>query len=159
MIPPKGTDIDSLTTIHGLHQLTLDPTHLLPTSLSYIDLIFTDEPSVAVDCGVHPSLHPNCHHQIIYCKFNFAIEYPPLYVLLVWDYKCSDQDAIAKTLDQVEWNFLFFSKNVYEQVSILNRTLMNIFKIFIPNKLVTLNDKDPNLRDKLNWKIVFIRAI
>ena len=34
---------------------------------------------------------------------------------------------------------------------------MNIFSNFIPNKLVTFNDKDPpwmtpNLRDKINWK-------
>ena len=57
----------------------------------------------------------------------------------------------------IGWNFLFFNKNVHEQVSILNRTLMNVFSSFIPNKLVTFNDKDPpwmtpNLRDKINWK-------
>ena len=71
---PEGTDVDSLTTMYGLHQLISDPTHLLPNSLSCIDLIFTDQPNLAVDCGVHPSLHPNCHHQIIYCKFNLMID-------------------------------------------------------------------------------------
>ena len=40
---PEGTDIDSLTTMYGLHQLISDPTHLLPNSLSCIDLIFTDQ--------------------------------------------------------------------------------------------------------------------
>ena len=39
-----------------------------------------------------------------------------------------------------------------------------IFSNFIPNKLVTFNDKGPpwmttNLRDKINWKKVFIRVI
>ena len=39
---------------------------------------------------------------------------------------------------------------------------MNVFSNFIPNKLVAFNEKDPlwmisNLRDKMNWKIVFIR--
>ena len=34
---------------------------------------------------------------------------------------------------------------------------MNAFSNFIPNKLVTFNDKDPqwmtsNVRDKINWK-------
>ena len=70
----EGTDIDSLTTMHGLHQLISDPTHLLPNSLSCIDLIFTDQPNLAVDFGVHPSLHPNCHYQIIYCTFDLMIE-------------------------------------------------------------------------------------
>ena len=29
----------------------------------------------------------------------------------------------------VDWNFMFLNKNVHEQVSILNTTLMNIFSI------------------------------
>ena len=141
---PEGTDIDSLTTMHGLHQLISDPTHLLPNSLSYTDLIFTDQPNLTVDCGAHPSLHPNCHQQIIYCKFNLMTEYPPPYELLVWDFNYADKNAMAKALDQVDWTFLFFNKNDHEQGSILNRTLMNVFSNFIiPNKLVTSNDKDP----------------
>ena len=150
----ESTDIDSLTTMYGFHQLISDPTHLLPNSLSCIDFTFTDQPNLAVDCGVHLSLHPNCHHQIIYCKFNLMIEYPPPYERSIWDYNHANQNAIAKALDQVDWNFLFFYKNVHKQVIILNRTLMNIFSNFIPNKLVTFNDKDPpwmtpNLRNKL----------
>ena len=80
---PEGTNIDSLTTMHGLHQLISDLTHLLPNSLSCIDLIFTDQPNLAVACSVHPSLHPNCYHQIIYSKFNLMIDFPPPYEHLV----------------------------------------------------------------------------
>ena len=29
-----------------------------------IDLIFTDQPNYVIDCGTHPSLNKNCHHQI-----------------------------------------------------------------------------------------------
>ena len=77
-------------------------------SLSCIDLFFIDQPNLAVDSGVHPPLHHNCHHLIIYCKFNLMIKYPPLYERLIWDYKHSDENAIAKALDKVDWNFLFF---------------------------------------------------
>ena len=69
----------SLQHMYGLHQLMSDPTHILPNSSSFIDLIFTDQPNLVVDSGVHPSLHPNCHYQITYCKFNLFIEYPPPY--------------------------------------------------------------------------------
>ena len=81
---PEGTDIDSLTTVHELQQLMSEPIHLLPNSLSCIDLTFTDQPNLVVDSGAHPSLHPTCHHQIIFCKFNLMIEYPPPYEHLVW---------------------------------------------------------------------------
>ena len=96
--------------MHGLQQLISQPTHLLPNSLSFIDLTFTDQPNLVVDSGVHHSLHPNCHHEIIFCKFNRMIEYPPPYEWLVWDYKHSDENAIPKALDQIDWSFFFLHK-------------------------------------------------
>ena len=75
----EGLVIDSLTTTYGLNQLIADPTHLLPNSSSYIGLIFTDQPNLAIDSGDHPSLHSKCHHRITYCKFNLIINYPPPY--------------------------------------------------------------------------------
>ena len=46
---PEGTDIDSLTIVHRLQQLISEPTHLLPNSLSCIDLIFTDQLKLVVN--------------------------------------------------------------------------------------------------------------
>ena len=61
------------------------------------------------------------------------IEHPPEYERLVWDYKNSNQNAIAKALDEVDWNFLFFNENIHEQVCIFYRTLMNVFFKFYLN--------------------------
>ena len=49
----ERTQLESLTTVHGFHQLISKPTHLLPQSSSCIDLMFTDQPNVIVDSGVH----------------------------------------------------------------------------------------------------------
>ena len=46
------------------------------------------------------------------------IKDPLPYERFVWDYKHSNENAIAKALDQVDWNFSFFNKNVNEQVNI-----------------------------------------
>ena len=102
----EGSHIDSLTTACGFHQLISDPTHLLPDS-SLVDLIFTDQPNLAVDSGVHPTLHGNCHHQIIFSKFNLMIEYPPPYERLVWDYEKANIDSIQNFLKQINWRILF----------------------------------------------------
>ena len=77
----KGSKIDSLTATHGLHQLISQPTHLLATSSTRIDLIFTDQPNLVVYSGAHTLLHKN--HRITLCKLNLKIEYPPLYEHLV----------------------------------------------------------------------------
>ena len=89
----EGTRLDSLVSTHGFHQLISEPTHILRNSLSCIDLIFTDQSSLVVDSGVHPTLHENCHHQITYCKLNLKIVYPPPYECLVWNFKRADVNA------------------------------------------------------------------
>ena len=74
---------------------------------------------------------------------NFKVEYPPPYQRLVWNFKKSNNGAIKSAIKLVDWNFLFSHKNVHEQVVIFNQTLMNIFSNYIPNKLITVDDKDP----------------
>ena len=42
-----------------------------------------------------------------------------------------------------DWSYLFSGKNVHEQVGLFNKTLLNIFPNFIPNKIILCDDKDP----------------
>ena len=65
--------------MHVFKQIISDPTLTLPQSSSGINLIFTDQPNYVIDCGTRPSLHPNCQHQITFCKLNLNVEYPPPY--------------------------------------------------------------------------------
>ena len=152
---PNSNLIDSLTTTHGFKQLVSDATHILPQSLTCIDLIFTDQLNYAIDCGTHSSFNQNCHHQITFCKLNLKVEYPPPYQRLVWNFKKSNNGAIKRAIELVNWNFLFSHKNVHEQVVIFNQTLMNIFSNYIPNKLITVDDKDPPwMNEYINKKIL-----
>ena len=81
----EGSQIDSLTATYCLWDFISDPIHTLPSSSTCIDLIISDQPSLIVNNGVHPSLHTNISHQITYSMFNLIIEYPPLYQPLVWE--------------------------------------------------------------------------
>ena len=73
----EGSKIDFLTSRFGLSQIIKEPTHILENSSSCIDLIFTTQPIMVLESGVHHSLHQNCHHQIIFAKFNLKVYYPP----------------------------------------------------------------------------------
>ena len=57
----EGSHTDTLTSTYGFHQLISDLTQLLPNSSSCIDLIFADQPNLAVH-KCYPTLHSNCHH-------------------------------------------------------------------------------------------------
>ena len=81
----EGLKLFSLTSSNGLSQLINEPTHIQTNSTSCIDLIFTDQENLCVNSGVHSSLHPYCHNQIIYFSFDLNIYYPPPYQRLVSD--------------------------------------------------------------------------
>ena len=78
----EGIQVDSITTSYCLNQIISDSTH---NSSSCIDLIFTNQSNLVTESGIHPSLHPKCHHQIVFAKLNLNVEYPPLYERLIWD--------------------------------------------------------------------------
>ena len=81
-----GATTDALTSKFGLQQIIKEPTHISAESSSCIDLIFTSHQNLVMESGVNPSLHPNCHHQITYSKFNLKIHYPPSYEREIWHY-------------------------------------------------------------------------
>ena len=61
----EGSKVDAITSSYGLNQLIQEPTRILNSSSSCIDLIFTSQPNLVTESGIHSSLHSNCHHQIV----------------------------------------------------------------------------------------------
>ena len=74
-----------------------------------------------------------------------------------WDFKRANTDSIRKAIKMIDWHFMLLNKNVHEQVSTFNTTLMDIFSNYIPNKYITVDDKDPPwmteaIKNKINLK-------
>ena len=139
----EGDAIENLTPQFGLHQAIKEPTHILDTSSLCIDLIFTSQPNLITESGVHSSLHSNCHHSIIFAKFNLEIVYPSPYVREVWYYKDANNELIRRAINEVNWQRAFLITSVNEKVDIFNSTILNIFSNFIPHEFVVCDDKDP----------------
>ena len=94
----EGKKDESLTSQCGFKQVISDPTHILESSSSCIDLIFTSQPNLVMNSGVHSSLHLNCHHRIIHAKFDLKILYPPPYERVVWYYQDANNDLIQRSI-------------------------------------------------------------
>ena len=58
-----GKKLESLTSQCGFKQVISDRADILEYSSSCIDVIFTLQPNLVMNAGVHCSLHSNCHHQ------------------------------------------------------------------------------------------------
>ena len=139
----EGVSIDNLTSSYGLKQLIAEPTHILPTSSSCIDLLFTTQSNMVVNSGVFPSIHQSCQHQIVFAKVNLKIFYPPPYTRRIWVYSNANHEAINNAIDGFDWEKAFSNVNVHTQVKLLNETLSNKFMNFVPNKLITVDNRDP----------------
>ena len=138
----QGSKLFSPTSSNEFSQLINEPTHIQISSSSCIDLIFTNQPNPSVNSGVHASLHLNCHHQTIHSSFNLNISYLRPYQRLLWDYREADSKNIQKTIDSVNWERLFDEKDINAQVVALNETILNIFRNYVPNKYISIDDKD-----------------
>ena len=98
--------------------------------------------------SVHPSLHPNCHHQIAFGKFNLTIFYLPPYKRLVWRYQQANTGLIKRAIGLFDWEKSLSNLDVNKQISVFNETIVNIFENFIPHETITYNDKDPPWMNK-----------
>ena len=104
---PEGPQLDSITSLYGMEQLISEPNHIMQQSSSCIDLIFTNQPNTVMGSGVNSFLHLKCHHQIIYSKLNFKIEYPSPYIHKYWNYKSAETGLINRAIENCDWPSLF----------------------------------------------------
>ena len=105
-----------MTSQRGLKQVISDPTYILESSSSCIDLIFMSQPNLVMNSDIHSSLHPNCHHQIIHAKFNLKIYYPPPYERILWYYQDANNDLMQRFIFQFNWERAFSNKGTNTQI-------------------------------------------
>ena len=115
---------------------------MIGDSKSCIDLIFTDQPNLIIESGVHPSLHEQCNHQIVYDKSSVSnIAFPP-YTRKIWKYDKADFIAIRKSIEMFAWHENLDNMTCSNgQVRLLNEVLLNSYSNFIPNKVKTIRPR------------------
>ena len=84
----------------------------------------TNQPNFGIDSGVHHSLHPNCHQQVVFSKVNLTVEYPTLYERLVLDYKKADSQSVNKAVEMLNLEKLFQNKNIHDQLKLFNEAIL-----------------------------------
>ena len=107
----EGTRIDGITSQFGLEQLIHEPTHIIRERTSCIDLIFASQPNLVVGSGVQSFLYQNCHHQVMFARFNLKVVFPPPYEREVWYFKKANVDHIKKAINAFQWEQSFQNIN------------------------------------------------
>ena len=68
---------------------------------------------------------------------------PQPYQWLIWDYRKADSKNIRKAFDSNNWERLFNIKDIGSQVTAQSETILSAFRNYVPNKYITIDDKDP----------------
>ena len=136
----EGSKFDTIASSYGLNQLIQEPTHILNLSSSCIYLILTSQPNLVMESGIHPSLHSNGHHQIIFAKWNLFIFYPSPCERTVWHYERENTELTIRAIDQFDWLRALSNVNVDENVYFFTKTLLNIIQSFIPRETIICDD-------------------
>ena len=121
----EGSIVDAVTSNYGLYQLIQESTHITNSSSSCIHLTFTSQPNLVMDSGVHSSPHPNCHHQVVFAKFNLSIFYPPPYERTVWFYEKANPKHIRRAINEFDWIRALSNVSIDKKVCYFTETLLN----------------------------------
>ena len=139
----SGQEIESLTSSAGYKQIIDKPAHVINNSMSCIDLIFCTNQNVISNYDVDVSLFNKCHRNIILGKIDIRFPLPPVYVREVWDYSKANVENIKKAVANFNCKRAFENLSVDEKVELLNETLLNIFRNYIPNKKIKCDYRQP----------------
>ena len=61
--------MDIAISLFSLSQIIKEPAHTLSNMASYVYTTFTSRSNLVICSVINPSLHPICHHQIIFANF------------------------------------------------------------------------------------------
>ena len=96
------------------------------------------------DSGLLPSPRDKSQHEVIYGKLNLAALLPPSYKRRVWDYNEANQNLIKESLSNTNWEAIFENSTPDEAVKDLTDIVLSTMSQFIPNNVITINERDPH---------------
>ena len=102
-IPDEGTGTDGITSEFGLEQLIHEPTQFIGGKSPGTYLRFNSQSNLGMESGLISSLHQNCHHQIVFARFNLKVVFSLPYKRGFWHFQKANVDHIRKTINRFRW--------------------------------------------------------
>ena len=81
---------------------------------------FSSSQCMVAYSGVHSSLHPRFHHQIVFAKFDLTLYYLLPYKRRVWDYEYASTAQIKNALASFNREKALSNSSIEKKISVLN---------------------------------------
>ena len=98
--------------------------------------------------GVLSSQHPNCHHQIVFAKFNLKIFNSLPCIRLVWCYQQANTDLIKRAIELFDWKKVFLILTLINSFLFSTKQSWTSLRIFLWLETINWDDRDPPWMNK-----------
>ena len=134
-------DLYDLVNVLDMVQLVNEPTHILSTSQSCIDIVITDSPGYVVSLDLLPPL--GSKHVSVYMEFEISYPRDKNFMRHVWDYDKGNYDGLNEAINGYQWNdFLSTNDDVDYKTNIWTDTFLSLCKNSIPNRDIKVRPRD-----------------
>ena len=101
--------------------------------MSCTDVLFCTSQNTNSGYGVDVSIFDKCHHNIIFGKVNVHVLLALVCFHEVWNYSQANVGKIKDVISNFNWSKVLANLCVEGQVRHFNKTLLNVFRNYIPN--------------------------
>ena len=136
-----GKLLENLAITQNLTIHNYIPTRVTNDSATILDQCLTNFPSEVKSVEVFAPVSNN-DHSTLAVKIKFAKNKISSYQRVMWDYKSANFDGFRNALFEMEWDPLFESEEINDICESWTSKLLNIAKLFVPNKIVTVRPND-----------------
>ena len=101
-----------------------------------IDLTLCNNPNIISKHGIDISMFDNVTINIICASVDIRVPHPPSHTLKAWDYSRAKVTNIQQAIFALDWMKAFENLSASSKADVLNETLLNILRNYIPNKKI-----------------------
>jgi len=138
----EGRALYSTMNQAGFTQLIHEPTRIVNSRRSCIDLIFSLNPNLIIDAGVRPKISDLCDHSPIYATLKYTTTRPKAYKRWVWDFKRGDYDSLRQCLLYAQWNCCYADRDVNTTVNNWMSLFLECIEAYVPHYETTIRPQD-----------------
>lgn len=119
---------------------TTNPTHFTKTSSTLLDIFFVSNYSNVL---LYDQLSAPCFskHDMIFMNYDFKLHIPDQ-LISFRDFKNIDYYFLQEEFNKIDWNCIYYTLSIDDQLSYLEQNLQNLFDQTVPLRKKVVSQKD-----------------
>lgn len=140
--------LKDLLHLNNLKNIILEPTRIMPTSSTLIDVIVVAEDVKVLNSGVMEVDRAISDHCATYVFISFSYNHECSFKREVWNYKNGDYEKLNHLISSTDWNFIN-EGNLDTVCETFTSHFMNLVRECVPSKIVLIRPNDKPWYDSI----------